>query len=167
MDPQKNKPADVTFDIGGDAFPAPSPDFRDDRAAQRIAADALIGMLPFKYKQAIHNVTKARGMNRSSKRATRSLVTRGIRAAHRNTRKLQDRKDARDAREYALFLRFEKRIAKGIDRPLPGMTQERYEAIKSAFGRVDSLQINGEEVEQLGGAVVRMRDGKVDVYEQK
>jgi hypothetical protein len=165
MDSKKNP--DVKLDIGGDSFPEPSPDFREDRGAQRIAADALIGMLPWKYKQAISNVTRARGMNRSSKRATRTLVTRGIRAAHRNTRKLQDRKDARDAREHELFLRFEKRIAKGIDRPLPGMTQERYEAIKSAFGRVESLQINGEQIEQLGGAVVRMRDGKVDVYEQK
>lgn len=166
MDPSKNPPQDVTTDIGGDAFPAPTPDFREDRGAQKIAADALIGMLPWKYKQAISSITRARGMNRNTRRATKVLVTRGVRAAHRNTRKLQERKDARDARDFDLFLRIEKRIARGVDKPLPGMTPERYEAIKSAFGRVESLQIDGQEVEQLGGAIVRMRDKEVIVRQQ-
>lgn len=164
MDSKKNP--DVKLDIGGDSFPEPSPDFRDDRAAQRIAADALIGMLPWKYKQAIHNVTKARGMNRSSKRATRTLVRLGIRQANRNTRKLQARKDDKEARELSLFLRIEKRLARGIDAPLPGMTSERYGALKQAYGRVESLQINGEQIEQLGGALVRMKDNEVVIRQQ-
>lgn len=162
MDPSKGfKADDVKFYIRGGERPEPTPDFREDRGAQRIAADALIGMLPTEYKRQIFAITKARGMNRNSRRATGALVRRGIRQANRNQRAAQDRKDAKDERDFSLFLRIEKRIARGIDAPFPGMTQERYDALKQAFGRVESLQIDGQEMEDLGDAVVRMRDKKI------
>lgn len=168
MDPSKNKPSDVNFDIGGDPYDVPpTPDFREDRGAQKLAADAIIGMLPTEYKQRIFAITKARGMNRSSRRATKALVTRGIRQAKRNTNKLTARAYGKEARDFDLFLRIEKRIARGLDKPLPGMTSERYEAIKVAFGRVESLKIDGQEVEQLGGAIVRMKDQKVIVQQTR
>lgn len=165
MDPNKGKryeAEDVNFTVGGESF-APTPDFREDRGAQKLAADAIIGMLPTEYKQRIFAITKARGMNRSSRRATKALVTRGIRQANRNTARAHARKEERDEHELALFLRIEKRIKRGVDRPFPGMTAERYAALKEAYGRVESLQINGEELENLGGVVVRMRDKEVVV----
>lgn len=165
MDPYKNKPSDVNIQIGGESY-SPSPDFRDDPGAHKIAADALIGMLPTEYKRRIFAITKARGMNRGTRRATGALVRLGIRQANRNIAAANARKEAKDSRDLSLFRRIEKRIARGIDKPLPGMTEERYASIKSSFGRVDTLQVNGQEVEQLGGAIVRMREGKVDLYEK-
>lgn len=164
MDPNRNKPEsqDIDIKIGGESY-SPTPDFREDAGAQKIAADAIIGMLPIEYRQRIFAITKARGLNRNSRRATGALVRLGIRQANRNTARAHARKEERDEHELALFLRIEKRIKRGVDRPFPGMTAERYAALKQAYGRVESLQINGEELENLGGAVVRMRDKEVVV----
>lgn len=168
MDPSKNSPKadDVDIKIGGESY-APTPDFREDRGAQRIAADAIINALPIDYRRRIFAITKARGMNRNSRRATGALVRLGLRQANRDTARATARKEQRDERELALFLRIEKRIARGLDRPFPGMTQERYDAIKQAFGRLETLQINGQEMEDLGDAVVRMRDKEIVVRQTR
>lgn len=164
MDPKKNP--DMNIEIGGESY-EPTPDFREDAGAHKLAADALIGMLPVHIKRQIFAITKARGMNRNSRRATGALVRLGLRQANRDTARATARKEQRDERELALFLRIEKRIARGLDRPFPGMTQERYDAIKQAFGRLETLQINGQEMEDLGDAVVRMRDKEIVVRQTR
>lgn len=166
--PLEFDPGSVNFDVGNDGYglPESSPDFREDRGAQKLAADALIAMLPDTYKQRIFAITKARGMCRSSRRAAKKLVDQGIRAHHRLTRKLQAKKDDRENSELSLYLRIVKRIARGVDKPFPGMTVERYEALKKLYGRVDSITINGETMQDMQGAMVRMTEDGVKLVQR-
>lgn len=167
-----NDSPDVNVDIGGKSLHMKDVDdfvkrnaepFERDHATNKLAADVIIGMLPVQIKTKIKAITLARGMNRNTRRATKVLVRQGIDWVNRDRAKLKKRADERDDRERALFLAIEKRVKRGVDKPFPGMSVERYEALKNAFGRVESVKIDGQEVPGTEGALVRIKDRDVQV----
>jgi len=133
---------------------------------RKAAANAIINMLPVSIKQQIQIVTHRHGMCRKSQRATRALVHRGMKIVQGNAATIQARKDDKERRELALYRAIEKRMARGVDRPFPGMTVERYEALKKFYAQklyaqklyaqklyahVEEVYLDGDNLESVEG----------------
>lgn len=122
---------------------------------RKAAANAVINVLPVAIKQQIQLVTQRHGICRKSQRATRVLVHRGMKIARGNAATIQARKDDKDRREHALYKAIEKRVSRGVDRPFPGMTVERYEALKSLYARVEEVHLDGDKLEGVEGILIK------------
>lgn len=88
-------------------------------------ANQIIDQLPAYVKQRLLEIARQHGKNRHAMRASRVIIARALKEKVRDELRRTRQQAARALKTFETITRLRIRAARGDDRPLPGMTEDR------------------------------------------
>lgn len=99
-----------------------------------LKAQNIVNSLSKNARNQIVGIVKSRGRNRHTRRATEAIIRRDARRQDKLSKKHLARAEGKIERDIVLVQRIHTRLVRGLNRPFPGMSEQRYIQL---LGQVD------------------------------